>query len=157
MAGNVAGLESDVQVLAGDALAPPLRAGVADVVLVDAPCSGLGVLRRRPDARWRVDSAEVDRLAELQVAMLSAAAPLVAVGGRLVYSVCTLTTAETTGVVEQATPSLDGFDVIPVDVDGWRRWGTGRWCCHRIAAPTGWRCSVGVGCAETEGWFVWDR
>lgn len=125
MAGNVAGLESDVQVLAGDALAPPLRAGVADVVLVDAPCSGLGVLRRRPDARWRVDSAEVDRLAELQVAMLRAAAPLVAVGGRLVYSVCTLTTAETTGVVEQATPSLDGFDVIPVDVDGWRRWGSG--------------------------------
>src|SRR2546430_6972172 len=77
----------------GDARRPPLR--TADRVLVDAPCSGLGVLRRRPDARWRITADDVDELARLQREMLTAAAELVRPGGRLVYSVCTLTRAET--------------------------------------------------------------
>ncbi len=72
------------------------RSGPAsfDRVLVDAPCSGLGALRRRPDARWRVDPDAVERLAALQARLLAAAADLVRPGGTLVYAVCTLTAAE---------------------------------------------------------------
>ncbi len=70
----------------------------ADGVLADAPCSGLGTWSRNPDARWRVTPADVDRLAALQTQILDAAANAVRPGGRLVYSVCTLTRAETTGV-----------------------------------------------------------
>ncbi|WP_436796174.1 transcription antitermination factor NusB [Actinospongicola halichondriae] len=86
-------------VVAADGVHPPFAPGSFDRVLVDAPCSGLGVLRRRPDARWRIDAGAPDRLASLQVQILEAAADLVAPGGLLVYSVCTLTEAETDGVI----------------------------------------------------------
>src|SRR5690606_7975323 len=81
-----------------DAAHPPFRQGSADVVLVDAPCSGLGVLRRRPDARWRLEAGAPGRLAELQRRLVDAAADLVRPGGMLVYSVCTLSAQESRGV-----------------------------------------------------------
>ncbi len=84
-----------MQVVTADGRQPPLRPGRFDVVLVDAPCSGLGTLRRRPDARWRIERSAVPRLVELQRALLDAAAGLLRPGGQLVYSVCTLTSAET--------------------------------------------------------------
>lgn len=65
-----------------------------DAVLVDAPCSGLGVLRRRLDLRWRIQEDDIARLAGLQSAMLDNAAGLVRPGGRLVYSTCTVTPEE---------------------------------------------------------------
>ncbi|MHB1399372.1 MAG: 16S rRNA (cytosine(967)-C(5))-methyltransferase RsmB [Trichloromonadaceae bacterium] len=71
-----------------------------DRVLVDAPCSGLGVLRRNPEIRWRRAASDLPRLAELQRAILQQVAPLVRPGGALVYSLCTLGREETTGVVE---------------------------------------------------------
>lgn len=86
-------------VVAADGVHPPFAPDSFDRVLVDAPCSGLGVLRRRPDARWRVDADAPRRLAALQIEILEAAAPLVAPGGLLAYSVCTLTTAETDDVI----------------------------------------------------------
>jgi 16S rRNA (cytosine967-C5)-methyltransferase len=61
-----------------------------DRVLVDAPCSGLGTLRRNPDARWRIAAGETARLADLQRAILRQAAPTLVPGGVLVYSTCTL-------------------------------------------------------------------
>ena len=67
-----------------------------DHVLVDAPCSGLGTLRRRPDARWRVQPPDVGRLAQLQQRLIDATAPLVKVGGTFTYSVCTLLAEEST-------------------------------------------------------------
>ncbi len=76
----------------------PLRSRSADAVLVDAPCSGLGSLRRRADARWRITEADIDRLGALQRDLVTAAADLVRPGGRLLYGVCTLTTVETTDV-----------------------------------------------------------
>jgi 16S rRNA (cytosine967-C5)-methyltransferase len=85
-----------VAAFAGDARRPPLR--IADRVLVDAPCSGLGVLRRRPDARWRITAGAIDGLVTLQREILTASAELVRPGGRLVYSVCTLTIAETQSI-----------------------------------------------------------
>jgi 16S rRNA (cytosine967-C5)-methyltransferase len=73
---------------------------VADVVLVDAPCSGLGTGRRRPEVRWRKRPADVTALAVLQRDILRGAAPLVRSGGVLVYAACTWTHAETDAVVE---------------------------------------------------------
>jgi 16S rRNA (cytosine967-C5)-methyltransferase len=70
-----------------------------DGVLADAPCSGLGVLRRNPELRWRRTADDPRRLARLQEAILASAANLVKPGGRLVYSVCTQTPEETEGVV----------------------------------------------------------
>jgi len=77
------------------ALAPAAPAGGYDVVLVDAPCSGLGTLGHRPDLLARLrDDAAWDELLGVQKAILAAVAPLVRVGGVLVYAVCTLTRAE---------------------------------------------------------------
>ena len=83
-----------MSIVASDAVRAPFASESFDRVLVDAPCSGLGTLRRRPDARWRIDAGAPDRLGALQRSMVDAAATLVRPGGRLVYSVCTLTDAE---------------------------------------------------------------
>jgi 16S rRNA (cytosine967-C5)-methyltransferase len=87
-----------VHVAVADGRHPPLRAAAADRVLVDAPCSGLGVLGRRADARWRIEAGDVGRLASLQRSLVAAAMDIVRPGGSLVYSACTLTAAETSGV-----------------------------------------------------------
>ena len=97
---NAAKLGSDVHAVRADATSPPLRNRSADRVLVDAPCSGLGVMHRRPDLRWRVAPEDPANLAKLQRRLLEAAAPLVKSGGTLTYSVCTLTRAESVAVVE---------------------------------------------------------
>src|SRR5438132_11838268 len=88
----------NVATVVADGGAPPLRPRSVDRVLVDAPCSGLGVLRRRPDARWRVQPPDVDRLAIRQRQLLSSAASLVRRGGVVVYAACTMTAVETTEV-----------------------------------------------------------
>ncbi len=90
----------DLPVLAADAARPPFAPGTLDRVLIDAPCSGLGTLRRRPDARWRIDAASPERLGAVQCALVDAAVELLRPGGTLVYSVCTLTDAETLAVDE---------------------------------------------------------
>lgn len=74
--------------------------GSVDAVLVDAPCSGLGALRRRPEKRWRVTPEDIDRLAVLQRRMLDQAATLVSVGGVVVYSTCTVSQTENGDLVE---------------------------------------------------------
>lgn len=79
---NVCLIEADAAALAGEA--------DADRVLLDAPCSGLGILGRQPEARWRKEPGDPERLAQLQAALLSAAARRVRPGGRLVYSVCSV-------------------------------------------------------------------
>ena len=80
--------------LTHDATRPAVR-GPFDRVLVDAPCTGIGSARRRPELLWRARRDELSRLARLQVAIASAAAELLRPGGRLVYSVCTFPRAET--------------------------------------------------------------
>ena len=65
-----------------------------DLIVLDAPCSGLGVLRRHPDAKWRLQPPDVPRLAGVQAQLLDAVVPRLAKGGVLVYSVCTFTRAE---------------------------------------------------------------
>jgi 16S rRNA (cytosine967-C5)-methyltransferase len=78
---------------AGEARIADLSAG-ADAVLVDAPCSGLGALRRNPDARWRLDEAEVDSFPPRQLAILARYSKLVKRGGRLVYATCSINRRE---------------------------------------------------------------
>ena len=77
----------------------PLKARV-DGLLVDAPCSGIGTWGRNPHARWSTTPKDVEELAALQKELLTKLAAAVKPGGRLLYSVCTLATSETTGVME---------------------------------------------------------
>ena len=90
-----------IQEVAGDAADLPEKYyGSADYVLVDAPCSGLGVLRRRPDARWRKEPGQIAGLVKLQAGILDSAARCVKDNGILVYSTCTITREENLGQVE---------------------------------------------------------
>ena len=111
---NARQLGRPLPVVAADGRAAPFRPESFDRVLVDAPCSGLGVLRRRPDARWRVDAAAPSRLAQLQRDLLVEAGRVVAPGGTLVYSVCTLTRAEGEGVADGVP--LHGFTELGREV-----------------------------------------
>ena len=129
---NVAALGASVQPLVADAEAPPLRSGAFDRVLVDAPCTGLGVLRRRPDARWRIEAGAVEVLADLQCRLLDAARPLVRPGGLLVYSVCTLTEAETTGVDRVVAAAHPDLLAVPDAPEPWLAHGRG----HRLLPQT---------------------
>ena len=88
-------------------------AGKADRVLVDAPCSGLGTLRRNPDLKWRQSEASVADLTAKQAAILSAAANLLRVGGRLVYATCSLLGAENEAVVDAFLAAHPGFVRLP--------------------------------------------
>ena len=98
---NTRGLS--VQVLRADGREPPLPTGGFDRVLVDAPCTGLGALRRRPEARWRRIPADVPALGKLQRELLASAIRLVRPGGVVVYATCSPHLAETVGVVSDAT------------------------------------------------------
>ena len=124
--------------LAADGRHPPFRPGSFDRVLVDAPCSGLGSLRRRPDARWRMVAGDVDRLATLQRDLLDQAAALVRLGGTLVYSVCTLTTAETLDVDTWVATAHPEFEAVLPPGSPWRPHGRGGLLLPQpIDAPTG--------------------
>jgi len=116
---------SRVTVIVADGRALPVEPASIDRVLVDAPCTGLGVLRRRPEARWRVAEASIEVLAELQLELLVEAAAAVRPGGTLVYSVCTLTDAETRGVAAAARARLGHFEVLAPPGPPWRPWGDG--------------------------------
>jgi 16S rRNA (cytosine967-C5)-methyltransferase len=86
-------------VAVADATAPPLRPGAFGAVLVDAPCSGTGTLRRHPEIRWRLRPADLASLSVGQRRMATAAAELVAPGGFLLYSTCSLEPEENADVV----------------------------------------------------------
>lgn len=102
--------------------AAPLAAAY-DLIVLDAPCSGLGVLRRHPDAKWRLQPADVPRLAQLQRQLLDAMVPRLAPGGTLIYSVCTFTRAEGPDQIAQLV-ARSGLRLIeehrtwPPDADG---------------------------------------
>ena len=87
--------------------------GKIDRVLVDAPCSGSGTLRRNPDLKWRFDEAELARVNAVQHNVLRAAARLVRPGGRLVYATCSLLTEENQAVVERFVADHPQFASVP--------------------------------------------
>jgi 16S rRNA (cytosine967-C5)-methyltransferase len=104
-----------VVVLAQDARVPAVR-GPFDRVLIDAPCSGIGSARRRPELLWRPERRELSELARLQVAIVSAAAGLLEPGGRLVYSVCTFPRAETDAACDAIVRHRP--DLHPIETPG---------------------------------------
>lgn len=114
-----------LHVLAADAVHPPFAAGSFDRVLIDAPCSGLGTLRRRPDARWKLDPGAPERLQAVQIQMVDAAAEILKPGGMLVYSVCTLTDAETRAIDEHLAARHPSLSPVPPPGDPWQPHGRG--------------------------------
>jgi 16S rRNA (cytosine967-C5)-methyltransferase len=93
-------LGSDVFALSAESFSSRNLPELYDAVLLDAPCSNTGVLRRRPDARWRLQEGDIEKCARLQFGLLKKAAEFVRPGGRLVYSTCSVEYAENDGVAE---------------------------------------------------------
>jgi 16S rRNA (cytosine967-C5)-methyltransferase len=117
---------ANLATVTADGCAPPLRSASFDRVLVDAPCSGLGVLRRRPDARWRIRDGDIPRLAALQRQLLRTGLQLVRAGGLLIYSVCTMTLAETAAIDRWLAGAFPNAQpVVPAVPPHWQRVGRG--------------------------------
>lgn len=106
------------EALTGDALKLDEAVGerLFDVVFIDAPCSGLGTLRRHPEIRWRLQPADIAQFAEVQLGMLEAAASHVAPGGELAYATCTVAREENTAIVKAFLASEAGaaFTLAPI-------------------------------------------
>ncbi len=109
-----AGATVEVQLLDGGHEAENLAelVGQADVVLVDAPCSGSGTLRRNPEARWRLQPARLDKLVQVQRHVLDLAVPLVKPGGAIVYAVCSLIAREGAGQVDAFLARYPGWTAV---------------------------------------------
>ncbi|MGW4727107.1 RsmB/NOP family class I SAM-dependent RNA methyltransferase [Streptomyces sp. S1] len=108
----LAGNPGPYQVIAADGTRPPWRPGSFDRVLVDVPCSGLGALRRRPEARWRRRPDDLDGFAPLQRALLTEALSAVRVGGVVGYATCSPHLAETRVVVDDVLKKTGGAELI---------------------------------------------
>jgi 16S rRNA (cytosine967-C5)-methyltransferase len=128
---------ANVVAIVADGRSAPLRQGGLDRVLVDAPCSGLGALRRRPDARWRVGSADVERLAVLQRQLLERAAACLRPGGILVYSVCTMTAAETVEIDEWLADRHPALVALEPPDEPWTSRGRGALLLPQAAGTDG--------------------
>lgn len=115
----------DVVAFVADGRALPFAPQSFDRVLLDAPCSGLGVLRRRAETRWRLSPDDPEHLAALQRDLIVEAASMVRPGGTIVYSVCTLTTPETIGVDDHAAATLPDFAPLAIPGRPWIPHGRG--------------------------------
>jgi len=100
--------------VAADLSAAPLTPGRFDRVLFDAPCSGTGTLRKSPEIRYRVTPASIETLAAIQEAGLLASAELLAPGGFLLYSTCSLEAEENERVVERVLEKVPDLEVLPI-------------------------------------------
>ena len=99
--------------------------GQADAVMVDAPCSGTGTWRRNPEARWRLDEAELARLTTLQAELLDLAARLVKPGGRIIYVTCSLLDEEGAGQFSAFLDRLNMFEAQDFSLPTGRKRGNG--------------------------------
>jgi 16S rRNA (cytosine967-C5)-methyltransferase len=98
--------------VAADATRPPLRGSTFDLVLLDAPCTGTGTLRRHPELRWRLNPASIVEMAEIQTRLLGGARSVVAPGGVLLYATCSVEPEEN----EVHLASLPaGFETIDLE------------------------------------------
>ena len=114
---------------------PPWAPGSFDRVLLDAPCTGLGALRRRPEVRWRRTPDDVPPLVELQTELLASALASVRPGGLVAYVTCSPHAAETVEIVDTAA-ARDDVEVLPVaplfpEVPGMARGDHGQLWPHR--------------------------
>lgn len=115
----LAGNPGPYQVIAADGTRPPWRSGTFDRVLMDVPCTGLGALRRRPEARWRRRPTDLDGFAPLQRGLLRTALDSVRVGGVVGYATCSPHLAETRAVVNDVLKEKDAelIDARPLFLD----------------------------------------
>ena len=119
---NLRRCELQAEVLCGDATDPDAWAGDArfDRILVDAPCSALGVIRRHPDIRLRKGPAGIDKLPQLQMRLLTALWRLLEPGGRLVYATCTLSRSENHDLLAAFVGATSDAAIVPAERwDGW--------------------------------------
>jgi 16S rRNA (cytosine967-C5)-methyltransferase len=110
------------QVVAADSLRPGewWDGEPFDRILLDAPCSGLGVIRRHPDIRLRKSPSDIDKLPALQLKLLNASWGLLAPGGRLVYVTCTVTRSENHDVIAAFLAATADAALLPVEA--WQGW-----------------------------------
>ncbi|CAM5306327.1 RsmB/NOP family class I SAM-dependent RNA methyltransferase [Streptomyces viridochromogenes] len=108
----LAGNPGPYQVIAADGTRPAWRPGSFDRVLVDVPCTGLGALRRRPEARWRRRPEDLDGFGPLQRGLLRSALDAVRVGGVVGYATCSPHLAETRAVVDDVLKQRSGVELI---------------------------------------------
>ncbi len=120
-------------------------AGKLDRVLVDAPCSGLGTLRRNPDLKWRQQPRDIEELTRKQAAILNAAARLVKTGGRLVYATCSILTEENEQIVEAFLEAHPEFRLIEA---------SGVLAQQHIALDTGKYLKLAPHVHGTDGFFA---
>lgn len=128
---NLDRLKLQATLIAGDASRPSLwwDGKPFDRILLDAPCSSTGVIRRHPDIKWLRRADDIPRLAKAQFEMLNALWPLLAPNGILLYAVCSVLDAEGPAVVNRFIGSHSGVEVVPLDVS----WGEAREPGRRIA------------------------
>lgn len=88
--------------------------GYADRVLVDAPCSGLGLMRKKPEIRWNVDDKDIKELSKIQLKILSNASKYVKVGGVMVYSTCTITKEENEEILNKFLSDNPNFNLVSI-------------------------------------------
>ncbi len=101
-----------VEAMVAEGLTPPFKEGSFDLVLADVPCSNTGVSRRRPDAPWRFSQTELSRITGLQFRLLDAASKLVAPGGTLIYSTCSVEPEENAMQVGRFLERHPDFDEV---------------------------------------------
>ncbi len=104
--------EGVARVMTTDATQPPWQAGTFDRVILDAPCSGLGALRRRPESRWRRVPDDLEQLVSLQRDLLERAVDATRSGGVVAYVTCSPVLAETSGVVDAVLGSRDDVELL---------------------------------------------
>ena len=128
--------------------------GKAELVFVDAPCSGSGAWRRRPEDAWRLKADEIERLHALQLRILAQAAALVKPGGRLVYVTCSILTRENEAVADAFEAANTGFQPLPV-ADALASVALTDAARSRLAeAATGGRLRLSPASTGTDGFFV---
>jgi 16S rRNA (cytosine967-C5)-methyltransferase len=139
VAGNVRrlGYRDCVAVTVADGRALPMAPGRFDRVLLDAPCSGLGVLRRRPDARWRVSPSDVRDLSRLQRDLIAGCVGQLRPGGTFVYSVCTLTLAESAVIDNWMAATYPHLRPVPHPGPPWEAVGRGARLLPQTAGTDG--------------------
>ena len=140
-------LDATEEIMLEDGYAAVSSRSVANRVGINAPLVHyyfptiddlfIAVLRRRADARWRISADDVLELAALQRELLASAAALVRPGGRLVYSVCTLTSGETTAIDEWARDALADFRALEPPGSPWQPRGRGAWLLPHRAGTDG--------------------
>jgi 16S rRNA (cytosine967-C5)-methyltransferase len=125
----------EAELIVNDAAAPDAWwNGVPfDRILLDAPCSALGVIRRHPDIRVRKSPAEIDRLPLLQARLLTSAWRMLATGGRLVYATCTVTRSENRDVITAFLEGTPDANIVPPEQwPGWPGFGEADGCGRQI-------------------------